>query len=97
MKCCVFMVWKKVRLGKRVGKNGCLCLGMRPEGLTCLGDDRRVMLKKPRSDINGEGESEVTETSTQQANKNRNRGLNPKGGRNRGRVRLNHHEAKRKI
>ena len=37
MKCCVFMVWKKVRLGKRVRKNGCLCLGMRPEGLTCLG------------------------------------------------------------
>ena len=34
---CVFMVWKKVRLGKRVRKNGCLCLGMRPEGLTCLG------------------------------------------------------------
>ena len=37
MKCCAFMVWKKVRLGKRVRKNGCLCLGMRPEGLTCLG------------------------------------------------------------
>ena len=24
MKCCVFMVWKKVRLGKRVRQNGCL-------------------------------------------------------------------------
>ena len=30
------MAWKKVRLGKRVRKNGCLCLGMRPEGLTSL-------------------------------------------------------------
>ena len=31
------MVWEEVRLGKRVRKNGCLCLGMRPEGLACLG------------------------------------------------------------
>ena len=39
MKWCVFMVGKKVRLGtvKRLRKNGCLCLGKRPEGLTCLG------------------------------------------------------------
>ena len=28
---------KKIRLGKRVRKNGCLCLEMRPEGLTCSG------------------------------------------------------------
>ena len=31
------MVWKKVRLGKRVRKNGCLCLEMRPGSMTCLG------------------------------------------------------------
>ena len=44
MKCCVFMVWKKVRLGKRVGKNGCLCLRMRPEGWTCLGGEHGTFL-----------------------------------------------------
>jgi hypothetical protein len=43
MKCCVFMVWKKVRLGKRVGKNGCLCLRMRPEGWTCLGGEHGTL------------------------------------------------------
>ena len=45
MKWCVFMVGKKVRLGtvKRLRKNGCLCLGKRPEGLTCLGVENGTM------------------------------------------------------
>ena len=35
------MVWKKVRLGNRVRKNGYLCLGMRPEGSTCFRSGKR--------------------------------------------------------
>jgi hypothetical protein len=40
------MVWKKVRLGKRVRKNGSLFLGMRPEGLSYLGVENGTLRRE---------------------------------------------------